>query len=234
MTATPHKSSSKKTAGSKGSAKKTGAGKTTGAARAAKPAKPAAGKAPVRTKPVAASGGPKTPPARPAKKPPVAKRPGPVVSPAPVKPVKLPKALVDPEWLKAIREALVQQRQRLHSVVQSTAAQMAERTGDLPDVSDRASEGYGDELAAGLLAIEAAQLDEIEAAIRRIDAGSYGICLDCHKAIPRKRLEILPFAQRCLNCKGVKERQIGGYGDEEIEGKADYESDDGGDAEERD
>ena len=234
MTATPRKSSSKKTAGSKGSGKKTGAGKTAGAARTAKSAKPPARKAPVRTKPPAATV-PKAPPVRPSPKPPVAKKPELIASPAPAKPVKLPKALVDPEWLKAIREALVQQRQRLHSVVQSTAAQMAERTGDLPDVSDRASEGYGDELAAGLLAIEAAQLDEIEAAIRRIDLGSYGICLDCHKAIPRKRLEILPFAQRCLNCKGAKERQIGGgYGDEEAEGKSEFESDDGGDSEERD
>lgn len=123
-------------------------------------------------------------------------------------------AVLDPELLKAIREALVNQQRQIVSAVQTTKAQMAEKVGDLPDVSDRASEGYINELAVGLLAIEAAQLDEIEAAIRRIDEGRYGLCIDCGKPIPSKRLEVLPFAQRCLSCKGVRERGMptrGGY-----------------------
>ncbi|HVP10425.1 MAG TPA: TraR/DksA family transcriptional regulator [Phycisphaerae bacterium] len=120
-----------------------------------------------------------------------------------------PKKLsIDPEFLKQIREALVHQRQMLLSVVQSTQAQMAEKTKDLPDVSDQASEGYGDELAVGLMAIEAAQLEDIEAAISRIDHGTYGLCVDCEKPIPRKRLEVLPFARRCLSCEGVREHRI--------------------------
>ncbi len=123
-------------------------------------------------------------------------------------------AVLDPELLKAIREALVNQQRQIVNAVQTTKAQMAEKVGDLPDVSDRASEGYINELAVGLLAIEAAQLDEIEAAIRRIDEGRYGLCIDCGKPIPSKRLEVLPFAQRCLSCKGVRERGMptrGGY-----------------------
>ncbi len=114
--------------------------------------------------------------------------------------------MVDVEMQKQLREAMVAQRGRLLSLVQSTQAQMAEKVTGLADVSDRASEGYGDELAVGLLAIEAAQLDEIEAAICRIDEGSYGLCEDCGKPIPRKRLEVLPFVQQCLACKGRRER----------------------------
>ncbi len=125
-----------------------------------------------------------------------------------------PQAALSPELLKAIREALVNQQRQILSAVQTTKAQMAEKVGDLPDVSDRASEGYINELAVGLLAIEAAQLDEIEAAIRRIDDGTYGLCIDCGKPIPAGRLEVLPFAQRCLACKGIRERGMptrGGY-----------------------
>jgi len=107
-----------------------------------------------------------------------------------------------------MRDMLSEQRRQLLSVVQSSQAQLAEKVGDLPDVSDRASEGFEDELTVGLLAIESAQLDDIEAAIQRIDDGSYGICEDCLKAIPKKRLEVLPFARRCLACKGIAERQI--------------------------
>lgn len=226
--ATPHKTSAKKTAGGKGADKKAGAAS---AKRSGSAAKPVAGKPPSKTKETKGKTEVKTPAAaRASKKETPKKKPAPATkAPATPPEPKIAKAVVDPEWLKAIREALVQQRQRLLSLVQSTAAQMAERTGDLPDVSDRASEGYSDELATGLLAIEAGQLDEIEWAIRRIDDGSYGLCIDCGRPIPRKRLEILPFAHRCLNCKGARERQrLGaeGLGEEEGEGRSDADTED--------
>lgn len=132
-------------------------------------------------------------------------------------PAKPQKPAVDAEWMATIRDAMVQQRHELLSVVSSTQAQMAEKAGDLPDVSDRASEGFEDELAVGLIAIEAAKLDDIEAAIQRIDDGSYGLCVDCGKAIPRKRLEVLPFARRCLACAGESERRIRAVDEAEVE-----------------
>ena len=73
----------------------------------------------------------------------------------------------------------------------------------------------------GLIAIEAAQLDDIEAAIARIDDGSYGLCQDCGRPIPRKRLEVLPFARRCLNCEGANERRVRTIEPEEDEEDAD-------------
>ncbi|MCG8407272.1 MAG: TraR/DksA C4-type zinc finger protein [Phycisphaerales bacterium] len=132
------------------------------------------------------------------------------VAKAPAKPAKPPKPkkpAVDPELLKVIRDALVRQRNELMSVMQTTQAQLAQKDGDLADISDRASDGFEDELALGLMKIEAAQIDDIEAAIQRVDDGVYGLCADCGKLIPRKRLEVLPFAQRCLDCEGVRERK---------------------------
>ncbi len=149
-------------------------------------------------------------------KPPARSRPQPVIEveeaggvvpKASPKPSKPKKPAVDADWQANMREAMARQRQLLLSVVQSTQAQMAEKSGDLPDVSDRASEGFEDELAVGLMAIEAAHLDDIDAAIKRIDDGTYGLCTDCKKPIPRKRLEVLPFARRCLNCEGASERR---------------------------
>lgn len=146
---------------------------------------------------------------------------------APLEPEEMPtpgkpmKAVVDEEWQITMREAMARQRQQLLSVVQSTQAQMAEKSGDLPDVSDRASEGFEDELSVGLIAIEAAQLDDIEAAIARIDDGSYGLCADCGRPIPRKRLEVLPFARRCLTCEGANERRVRNIEPEEEEEDSD-------------
>jgi DnaK suppressor protein len=40
----------------------------------------------------------------------------------------------------------------------------------------------------------------IEAALRRLDAGDYGLCEECGDEIPAKRLEIDPAIERCVDC----------------------------------
>jgi DnaK suppressor protein len=40
----------------------------------------------------------------------------------------------------------------------------------------------------------------IEAALRRIEEGTYGKCIECGKPIAKRRLEALPEAERCLAC----------------------------------
>jgi DnaK suppressor protein len=45
-----------------------------------------------------------------------------------------------------------------------------------------------------------ATLDEIEAALARIDAGTYGACVRCGADIPVERLQMRPFAGACVSC----------------------------------
>lgn len=52
----------------------------------------------------------------------------------------------------------------------------------------------------GLRAGVTAELAEIEAAYERVDAGTYGICVDCGRRIPAARLEVRPTAERCVDC----------------------------------
>ncbi|GAA4084743.1 TraR/DksA family transcriptional regulator [Actinomadura miaoliensis] len=44
-------------------------------------------------------------------------------------------------------------------------------------------------------------LRDIEAALARVDAGTYGLCEDCGEPISQARLEILPHARRCVLCQ---------------------------------
>jgi DnaK suppressor protein len=44
-------------------------------------------------------------------------------------------------------------------------------------------------------------LAEIDAALERIDAGTYGTCANCGEQIPAERLEALPYATLCIDCK---------------------------------
>lgn len=53
--------------------------------------------------------------------------------------------------------------------------------------------------------IDRARLHDIEQAQQRMAEGRYGICLDCGKEIPRKRLLALPTAIRCAACQAASE-----------------------------
>jgi DnaK suppressor protein len=44
-------------------------------------------------------------------------------------------------------------------------------------------------------------LAEIDAALDRIAAGTYGLCVHCGAAIPEERLEFRPFASGCVSCQ---------------------------------
>jgi len=49
-----------------------------------------------------------------------------------------------------------------------------------------------------------AQLADIESALAKIEAGKYGRCEVCGKPIEPARLEVLPQARRCMNCKALQ------------------------------
>jgi len=57
------------------------------------------------------------------------------------------------------------------------------------------------------LALKATQLDEIDSALARIDAGDYGLCVDCEEPIDLRRLEAYPAALRCARCQQSAETQ---------------------------
>jgi DnaK suppressor protein len=52
------------------------------------------------------------------------------------------------------------------------------------------------------------QIAMIDAALARIDAGEYGVCVDCESDIDPKRLRALPFALLCAECATRRERGL--------------------------
>ena len=55
-------------------------------------------------------------------------------------------------------------------------------------------------LLAGLLESAHDDARQIEAALRRHDAGTYGVCARCGERIPQGQLEVRPFRERCVAC----------------------------------
>ena len=63
------------------------------------------------------------------------------------------------------------------------------------------------EFAARTLEREARRLMQIGAALKRIDDGEFGICLECEEPISPKRLAAVPWAAYCLHCQEMRDAQ---------------------------
>jgi DnaK suppressor protein len=75
----------------------------------------------------------------------------------------------------------------------------AEHFGGHPDST--AQTNTARELEFALDARENEELNQVEAALRRIEDGSYGQCTDCGVEIPSARLHAAPEASRCIACQ---------------------------------
>jgi DnaK suppressor protein len=105
------------------------------------------------------------------------------------------------------RKELLEHRTRLlgtikhHDIGNSS---LTEETGELMSSSvdnhlaDTASETYERELDEGLEDDARDQLRQVDEALARIEAGVYGTCSLCGKAIPVERLEALPWTTLCI------------------------------------
>ena len=83
---------------------------------------------------------------------------------------------------------------------------------------DQSSEGSGDEADAGTKTFEREHemslsnnsrdlLVQVERALGRLDAGTYGRCEECGNPIPKARLQAFPRATLCVACKQREERR---------------------------
>ena len=75
----------------------------------------------------------------------------------------------------------------------------------VPDGQDGADAEVRDDLDLALLQMRGETLARIDAALRRLEAGTYGICADCDQPISSERLGALPFAARCRPCEETRE-----------------------------
>jgi DnaK suppressor protein len=66
---------------------------------------------------------------------------------------------------------------------------------------DQAQATHDEFISLRLNRIDYGQLRLIEAALDRIGAGDYGVCLSCEEPIPAKRLRALPWARYCVECQ---------------------------------
>ncbi|MDR0450493.1 MAG: TraR/DksA family transcriptional regulator [Treponema sp.] len=78
---------------------------------------------------------------------------------------------------------------------------------DPKDLADTASDDIDRKMIEVIGSQELKRLKLIDSALTRIQQGKYGLCLKCGKRIPRDRLEAIPYALMCVECKTAEERR---------------------------
>jgi DnaK suppressor protein len=110
-------------------------------------------------------------------------------------------------------------RQQLQSLRTALLAQIAQQRGGVVSRADaavahferpedsRAQVATERETEFALAEHETLELNALEAALKRIDDGKYGVCTDCGTDIATPRLHAAPEAPRCIQCQEKFERQ---------------------------
>jgi len=117
--------------------------------------------------------------------------------------------------VEQFRTALNERRRQVVEAIEylhkENRGSLEEETGDLavgPDqhLADIATETVDREIDYTLEEHDERLLGEIDAALKRIEEGTYGTCVNCGAQIPPERLEAMPWATLCIDCKRKEER----------------------------
>ena len=100
--------------------------------------------------------------------------------------------------IELAKQTLLARRAELTAHLSEVEHQLDEPVS--PDWEDRSAERQGDEVLEALGAQELAELRQIDAALARVAAGTYGACVKCGSEIAAARLELLPAAPLCAAC----------------------------------
>lgn len=107
------------------------------------------------------------------------------------------------ELLQKRRRSIIETHQASHQELESL-----KNSDKDPEYEESAQVELADYTLSHLLESQRRELMLIDAALKRLDDGAYGECIDCGMDIPFERLEALPFALRCEEDASEREWQM--------------------------
>jgi RNA polymerase-binding transcription factor DksA len=111
--------------------------------------------------------------------------------------------------MQTYRNSLLALRDRHNGDVSHLADEALHRTGggasgslsNMPiHMADLGTDNFEQEFTLSLLQNEEQLLQEISAALERLDQGTFGRCEECHGDIPKARLQAVPYTRHCVEC----------------------------------
>ena len=106
-----------------------------------------------------------------------------------------------------LRAQLTHRQQELRALLHDAAeARASEHSTDVQDFKDVAADETRAAIDDVALSHAATELAQVSSALRRLDEGGYGLCLECGEPIDGRRLLALPATTYCTACQADHER----------------------------
>src|SRR6187401_1641170 len=118
------------------------------------------------------------------------------------------KALTKTSRYNELRKMLENRRRELVTEVQGRIRDVRAEGNKERDVLDQGESSEVDiqeDIEFALIQMKSETLTKVDAALRRLEEGSYGDCFECGDEIAEARLRALPFAVRCKDCEEARE-----------------------------
>ena len=122
-------------------------------------------------------------------------------------------AYMSKEQLEHFRQILLSWKRDLMEEVDRTVSHMKDEAANFPDPNDRATQEEEFSLELRTRDRERKLIRKIDEALKRVEDGSYGYCLETGEEIGIKRLEALPVATLTIEAQERRERRERQYGD---------------------
>ena len=99
--------------------------------------------------------------------------------------------------------------QKIRTQLESRLTELTSRVSEIDedlrepgpqDFEEHATEAEGDEVLESLEGSAVAEISQINAALARIEDGSYGECVTCGEEVGEKRMEAVPHTPQCISC----------------------------------
>lgn len=109
-----------------------------------------------------------------------------------------------------LKRLVQQRREELLGEIREVLGRTGEHPyGDLAGVPDTGDEAIADlliDVDNAMVHRDVQEIRDIDAALQRMDDGSYGVCMECGLEIGYDRLTAYPTAKRCAPCQGQHEK----------------------------
>jgi DnaK suppressor protein len=111
--------------------------------------------------------------------------------------------------LESYRQTLASLRGRLRGDLEQLTDEALHRNGaesggnlsNMPiHMADVGTENYDQEFDLGLIENQQVTLDLVYDALARVEAGTFGICVECNQPIAKPRLQAIPYTPYCIEC----------------------------------
>jgi RNA polymerase-binding protein DksA len=116
---------------------------------------------------------------------------------------------MDQEFLDRMKVSLTELKREIISNLVAGSEDFKEIVEgmDPKDLADIASDDIDRKMIEAIGVQDLKRLKLIDSALTRIQQGKYGLCMKCGKRIPQDRLEAIPYALMCIECKTAEERR---------------------------